>query len=56
MSYECEALIDTYRSRAGTDGQVSMRMPSAKLGGQILPWCVNNLDHTDITYDHSLFD
>lgn len=30
------------RSIAGPTGQVAVRKPSAKLGGQVLPWCVEN--------------
>lgn len=47
---ECEALIDEYRSIAGPTGQVAVRKPSAKLEGQVVPWCVENLDEPGIFY------
>jgi len=52
---ECERLIDEYRSIAGPTGQVAVRKPSAKLEGQILPWCVDNQDGRGITFNTDWF-
>ena len=52
---ECRALIRLYRPQAAPDGQVSVRKPSKKLGGQMLPWCVENLRGDGITFN-DMFD
>lgn len=52
---ECEALIEEYRSIAGPTGQVAVRKPSAKLEGQVLPWCVENQDGRGITFNTDFF-
>gem|GEM_PF-6153312 len=52
---ECEALIDEYRTIAGPTGQVAVRKPSAKLEGQVLPWCVENQDEPGVRYNTDLF-
>lgn len=52
---ECEVLIDEYRSIAGPTGQVAVRKPSAKLEGQVLPWCVENQDKPGIFYNDDFF-
>jgi hypothetical protein len=41
---QCQLLIDKYTSQALPNGQVSVHKPSLSLQGELLPWCVNNLD------------
>ncbi len=53
---QCEALLDRYREKAEPGGQVSVRKPSDKLGGQSLPWCVDNLEGEGVTYNDMFFE
>ena len=50
---DCAALIDKYRSRAGAEGQVSVHKPSTvkALGGSVLPFCIDNLDGSGVSFD-----
>lgn len=52
---ECEELINNYRSDGAPDGQVGVHKPSSKLGGRLLPWCVENFEGDGITFNDSLF-
>jgi len=52
---QCKALIANYRSQAAPDGQVSVHKPSTLLGGELLPWCVENFDGRSVTFNDTLF-
>lgn len=52
---ECRALINAYRREGAPDGQVVVHKPSAALGGQSLPWCVENYDGEGIRFNDELF-
>jgi len=52
---ECEQLINRYRSDGAPDGQVGVNKPSAKLGGSLAPWCIENFEGDGITFNDSLF-
>lgn len=51
----CRALIEAYRREGAPDGQVGVHKPSAALGGQSLPWCVENYDGEGIRFNDELF-
>ena len=52
---ECEALLENYSSMAGSEGQVSVHKPSAKLEGTSAPWCVDNRDGEGVRWNDTLF-
>jgi len=52
---QCRDLINKYRINAGSEGQVTVNKPSAKLMGEILPWCVDNMDGKGIFFNDDLF-
>lgn len=52
---QCKALIANYRSQAAPDGQVSVHKTSTLLGGELLPWCVENFDGRGVTFNDALF-
>ncbi len=51
---ECRALINAYKNEAGPEGQVSVRKPDNE--GQLLPWCVDNMDGRSIIFNDFYFD
>jgi hypothetical protein len=52
---QCKALLKKYAGRAGSNGQVSVRKPSRKLGGELQPWCVDNRDGSRIIFNDFYF-
>ncbi|EKF17859.1 hypothetical protein [Nitratireductor pacificus] len=52
---QCSDLIEHYRSEGKPDGQISVHMPSAKLGGQVLPWCLENFDGGGVQFNDYFF-
>jgi hypothetical protein len=52
---QCTSLINAYRSKAGPQGQVSVRKPSTAQGGGLQPWCVDNMDKSGVTFNDFYF-
>jgi len=52
---QCRNIINKYRVNAGPEGQVAVNKPSAKLMGEIVPWCVDNMDGKGIFFNDHLF-
>jgi hypothetical protein len=50
---ECTALINAYRSKAGPEGQVSVRKPDKT--GELQPWCIDNMDGKPIIFNDFFF-
>lgn len=52
---ECIALVNSYRHKAGKEGQVSVRKPSKVFKGSMTPWCVENFDGQGIVFFDHMF-
>ena len=52
---QCRALLKKYAARAGPNGQVTVQKPSAKWGGELYPWCVDNRDGSPIFFNDFFF-
>lgn len=52
---ECRTLIFAYQEEAAPDGQVSVHKPNAAMGGDVLPWCVENFDGQGVIFNDLLF-
>ena len=51
---ECRLLINAYKQEAGPIGQVSVRKPNKN--GELLPWCVDNIDDKGTTFNDFHFE
>jgi len=50
---ECLALIVAYRDKAKPQGQISVRKPDKT--GELVPWCVDNMDGSPVIFNDSFF-
>jgi len=53
---ECRALINTYRKKAGPEGQVGVHKPSPMNENRMFPWCVDNMDEKGIFFQDYFFE
>lgn len=52
---DCINLVEEYREKASSGGQVAVHKPSLKLDGTMNPWCVDNMDGRGIFFNSALF-